>query len=946
MRILTLVAAATTLASCSDSALRIRLVFPDAQSITLARQAVLYAVDPGGDLTCAQVDGRTPEQLGERVVAQVTIDLDDGSPRFPELPMRSMLLAALVYDAQDTLYMTGCEPVEASPGDDLEVVVYLDCAPGRTPCRDRDGDGVTGDKDCDDQDPCRSPRLTEAPNLCGLSGDPFSSADFAACQAALLLQGKTLTPPLCGDGVDQDCDGKDVACFTDGDCDGYPAPADCDDTDAKVNPGATETCDGKDNNCNKVVDEGCAPCDVDGDGHGGQAHTGASCTLPLDDPDDYDAGVHPGTTTKDGGAEGGTLLGALRGYCSTAKEKNGKLAQRDVDHDGDGTPASGDGCPPVTCDQDGDGYMNASCNPAKSQEDCNDSDAEVFPGAPERCGDGVAQSCVADGACGCDGDGDGYCPPADCDDKDAAIHPWATEVCDRQDNDCDELIDEGNPDLNGAPIPTDRKLCSDDNDGKCAPACTGGVNCYQSTLELTGVCACSAIDTRKVYIQDSGNRVICTGEDLSLPGSPRCFGANQPAVERCDSLDWSCDGKAFVTGEAFVELGRVCGTETGECTAGTVTGCDLQRTVDPKVSSVMTALGVAFSPHWVCSSGTKLPGAEVCNGRDDDCDGYASASQVQGSDPGWAELNEQDADGDGYIVCTSCQGASLAAGLSGCSDCDDGAKAVHPGAFEACDGTDNNCKSGDEGLDECAGTTCCAAQKACRNLKTDPQNCGACGSVCPPDTSDVCVNGSCRCGNTGYLCTDGRNCVSGSCQCVQGGLCGGCCDSNSCLPGTQTSACGSGGAPCTSCSTSNPCKTPVCNASGTCATTNKTNGTTCPGGLCYGGTCCTGCWDGTTCRTGTTITYCGSAGGPCQTCTVTNPCRTPVCVGHLCGGANVSDGTPCGSNGTCYSGSCCSGCWDGTGCRSGTTDFYCGSGGDPCEDCDAQSLACISQVCQ
>ena len=55
-------------------------------------------------------------------------------------------------------------------------------------------------------------------------------------------------------------------------------------------------------------------------------------------------------------------------------------------------------------DTDGDGF---AASPAGM--DCDDDDPRVHPGAPERCGDGVAQDCGADLPCSAviDGDGDG-----------------------------------------------------------------------------------------------------------------------------------------------------------------------------------------------------------------------------------------------------------------------------------------------------------------------------------------------------------------------------------------------------------------------------------------------------------------------------------------------------------------------------------------------------------
>ncbi len=56
-------------------------------------------------------------------------------------------------------------------------------------------------------------------------------------------------------GKDDDCNPATPDDDLDGDT--YPVATDCDDTDASVNPGATEVCDGIDNNCDGTVDEGC-----------------------------------------------------------------------------------------------------------------------------------------------------------------------------------------------------------------------------------------------------------------------------------------------------------------------------------------------------------------------------------------------------------------------------------------------------------------------------------------------------------------------------------------------------------------------------------------------------------------------------------------------------------------------------------------------------------------
>jgi hypothetical protein len=63
---------------------------------------------------------------------------------------------------------------------------------------------------------------------------------------------------ICGDGIDQDCDGRDLAgndCDADGDR-FSTTQGDCDDSDPARNPAGFERCDGVDNDCDGKIDEG------------------------------------------------------------------------------------------------------------------------------------------------------------------------------------------------------------------------------------------------------------------------------------------------------------------------------------------------------------------------------------------------------------------------------------------------------------------------------------------------------------------------------------------------------------------------------------------------------------------------------------------------------------------------------------------------------------------
>ncbi|MBI4685852.1 MAG: transglycosylase SLT domain-containing protein [Nitrospirae bacterium] len=93
---------------------------------------------------------------------------------------------------------------------------------------------------------------------------------------------------------------------------------------------------------------------------------------------------------------------------------------------------------------DNDGYT--TCN-----GDCDDTNPNIRPGAPEICGDLKDNNCngQVDEGCCVDNDGDGHyaisgsCPAGDdCNDNNAAIYPGANEICDGIDNDCNGQKDE------------------------------------------------------------------------------------------------------------------------------------------------------------------------------------------------------------------------------------------------------------------------------------------------------------------------------------------------------------------------------------------------------------------------------------------------------------------------------------------------------------------------
>jgi MYXO-CTERM domain-containing protein len=217
-------------------------------------------------------------------------------------------------------------------------------------------------------------------------------------------------------------------------------------------------------------------------------------------------------------------------------------------------------------DVDGDGVL--------TEDDCDDEDAQTYPGAPELC-DGLDNDCsgvVDDNLAYTDGwtdsDGDGYgdpgaptswCEPErpagfsdndfDCDDTDALAFPGADEICDGADDNCDGLIDEGLPtttiwrDADGdghgdlaqpfewcEVLPEDGSTLSDDCDDSDATRFPGNEEICDG---VDNDCDEQAPDEQDL----DGDQFLacedCADDDATVfPG----------AEEVCDGLDHDCDG--------------------------------------------------------------------------------------------------------------------------------------------------------------------------------------------------------------------------------------------------------------------------------------------------------------------------------------------------------------------------------------------------------------------
>lgn len=182
--------------------------------------------------------------------------------------------------------------------------------------------------------------------------------------------------------------------------------------------------------------------------------------------------------------------------------------------------------------------------------------------------------------------------------------------------------------------------------------------------------------------------------------------------------------------------------------------------------------------------------------------------------------------------------------------------------------------SGPIEMDAAACTSMCSGM--CVNLKTDGNNCGKCGTVCPMGAS--CVQGSCQCGSGLVRC--GSACVDVKADNTNCGKCGTVCGADAgAIMGGGTWGCVNG-----SCSIICPMGKTECG--GACIDT-KTDIDNC--GKC--GNACDPqkeqCTDGMCCPTGQKVcngmcTDPSSDPNNCGMCGMKCPMNMPSCVGGKC----------------------------------------------------------------
>jgi hypothetical protein len=284
-----------------------------------------------------------------------------------------------------------------------------------------------------------------------------------------------------------------------------------------------------------------------------------------------------------------------------------------------------------------------------------------------------------------DGDGDGFAFDEDCDDQDFTIHPGADEVCDGLDNDCDGQIDEDAIDASEWAVDFDGDGFGDQDAAvsSCSPVegtVEDATDCDDSDPEVNPAAdeiwydgVDQDCDGASDYDQDAD------GHDSALYEGDDCDDTDasiSPSAEETwyDGIDSDCDGADDYDqdGDGFQVDGDCDDTDAGVFPGAEETWYD----------------GVDADCDGASDYDQDLDGFDSSAHGGDDCDDL-DANVNPGVEEIWYDGVDQDCDGasdydrdaDGYD-----------SDAYGGDDCNDGDAAANPGAEETWyDGIDSDC---------------------------------------------------------------------------------------------------------------------------------------------------------------------------------------------------------------------------------------------------------------
>ena len=440
-------------------------------------------------------------------------------------------------------------------------------------------------------------------------------------------------------------------------------------------------------------------------------------------------------------------------------------------------------------DLDMDGHGDASCLDATGLalgDDCADDDVNRFPGNTEVCDRAMHDEDCATATHGrIDGDSDGFEDRAccngtdcgtDCDDSNRSVNTAASEVCNHVDDDCDGHVDEmlgvmmypdADRDGYGNSMMPQVTQCGDTVGFAVMGGDCDDANVARNPGQLE---VCDALDNDCDMRVDESAGALPWYVDQDRDGYGDARGATlvqcAPPAGSYSLVGTDCDD---TTSARSPRAPEICNGGDDDCNGladFAITPGDLEDDDHDGVADV--DCGGARGMDCNDRDATALPGAaEICNGRDDDCDTHVDEDATSAT-------FHRDGDGDGFgdpgtavIACFAPAGY-----VTDARDCDDGAAARHPGASETCNASDDDC---DHAVDEDPAASSCAAIPGAILTCTV----GIChAAACQPGFSDCTIAAGCetstiaddlRCGGCSAACDPmAEQCAQS--RCVPGGL--------------------------------------------------------------------------------------------------------------------------------------------------------------------------------